>query len=57
MLIVDGAGMDYEYDAGLKHLGFRHSGGANVLWIDTHVDWNTESQLNSMGSTIVCPYD
>ncbi|MBU0478263.1 DUF1559 domain-containing protein [bacterium] len=31
-----------------RHLGTRHSGGANVLWLDGHVNWYLEDTLTDV---------
>ena len=31
-----------------RFLGTRHSNGANILWLDGHVDWHAENTLNDV---------
>ncbi|MBT9133169.1 MAG: hypothetical protein DDT33_01705 [Firmicutes bacterium] len=37
------------YGGGVRHASDRHSGGANVLFFDGHVDWYTKEYLHSYG--------
>jgi len=40
-------GNDYQTSEGARFVSDRHSGGTNVLWLDTHVSWEDKEEVIS----------